>query len=79
MALVLGQSARLAIAGVSIGLAAAFAATRLLGSLLYGVSPFEPAIVIAVAAGLALLALGAALGPARRAAALDPATTLRAE
>jgi predicted permease len=79
LAMVLGQSARLAIAGVSIGLAAAVAVTRLLGSLLYGVSPFEPGVVIATAAGLALLALGAAVGPARSAAALDPATTLRSE
>jgi ABC-type antimicrobial peptide transport system permease subunit len=79
VAMVLGQGARLAIAGVSIGLAAAVAVTRLLGSLLYGVSAFEPGVVIAVAAGLVLVAVGAAVGPARRVAFLDPATTLRAE
>ena len=79
LALVLGQGARLAAAGVAIGLVAASALTRLLGGLLYEVTPFEPRVVIGVAAGLALLAVGAAVGPARRAACVDPATTLRAE
>jgi ABC-type lipoprotein release transport system permease subunit len=64
---------------VVLGLAAAFALTRLLSSLLFGVSHFEPGVVFGVAAGLALAALGATYGPARRAASVDPATTLRAE
>jgi putative ABC transport system permease protein len=79
LALVLGEGAGLAVAGVAIGLVAAAALTRLLGGLLYEVTPFEPGVVIGVAVALVLLAGGAARGPARRAAAVDPATTLRAE
>jgi putative ABC transport system permease protein len=79
LTLVLGQGARLAMAGVVLGLAAALALTRLLGGLLYGVSPFEPLVLLAVAGGLGLAALAATLGPACRAASVDPATTLRAE
>ena len=79
MALILGQGARLATAGVLLGLSAALGLTRLLGSLLFGVSPLEPGVLLGVAVGLGLAALAAALVPARRAASVDPVLTLRAE
>ncbi len=79
VALVLGQGARLVAVGVPLGLAASLGLTRLLGSLLFGVSPLEPAVLASVAAGLSLAALGAGLVPARRAACQDPVATLRTE
>ncbi|HEY5906836.1 MAG TPA: FtsX-like permease family protein, partial [Vicinamibacteria bacterium] len=79
VALVLGQGARLVAVGVPLGLAASLGLTRLLGSLLFGVSPLEPAVLAGVAAGLSLAALGAGLVPARRAACQDPVATLRTE
>jgi len=57
----------------------ALAATRLLRSLLYGVSPTDPLIFVAAALLLALAALGASWIPALRAARTDPAGTLRVE
>jgi putative ABC transport system permease protein len=77
--MVLGQAARLAAAGVTLGLLAAFALTRVMQTLLYEVSPTDPATFAAVAAVLALATLLASYLPARRAARLDPATVLREE
>jgi putative ABC transport system permease protein len=77
--MVLGQAARLAAAGVTLGLAAAFAVTRVLQGLLFGVSSTDPATFAAVAGVLATAALLASYLPARRAARLDPATVLREE
>lgn len=65
--------------GIGIGLLAALGATRLLSSLLYGVSPTDPLTFVVVPATLALVALAATWIPARRAAAVEPMTTLRAE
>ena len=79
VALVLGQGARLVAAGVVLGLAATYGLTRVLGSLLFGVSPLEPAVLAGVASGLSLVALAAGLVPARRAASQDPLITLRSE
>jgi putative ABC transport system permease protein len=53
--------------------------TRYLATLLYGVTPTDFGTYIAVVLALALAALGASFLPARRAAALDPASTLRHE
>jgi len=75
--LVLAQGLRLALAGVAIGAAAGAALTRFLGSLLYGVSPMDPAVFAAVAAGLAGVMLLASWLPARRAARLEPFEALR--
>jgi len=65
--------------GVSIGLAAALALPRLVGSLLYGVAPGDPgSIVLGVVVMLAVSLLAAAI-PARRAAHVEPMTALRYE
>jgi putative ABC transport system permease protein len=79
MRLVVGHGMRLAIAGILIGLAAAWAVTRSLTSLLYGISPHDPATFAAIAAMLAAVALAASYVPGRRATRVDPMLALRAE
>jgi putative ABC transport system permease protein len=76
---VLGEGLKLAIIGAAIGLAAAFALTRLMTNLLFGVSPTDPLTFAAVAALLVTVALAACYIPARRAAAVDPMVALRHE
>ena len=75
--MVLMQSIRLAIAGTSIGLVVALAGTRLMGALLFEVSPTDPLIFTAVAGMVLLIAAAAGIGPARRAARIPPAEVLR--
>jgi ABC-type lipoprotein release transport system permease subunit len=65
--------------GIATGLAAAFATTRWLGSLLFNVSPVDPLILTSVAALIAGVSLLASFLPARRAAAMDPMQVLRSE
>jgi predicted permease len=65
--------------GAAVGAAAAFAVAGLLGKLLFGVSPHDPAIYGAVFLGVALVGLIANLLPARRAATIDPIRALRGE
>jgi ABC-type antimicrobial peptide transport system permease subunit len=77
--LVVGQGMYTAMIGVGIGLAGAFALTRVMASLLYGVSPRDPVIFAAVALLLSLTALVACYIPARRAAKVDPLNALRSE
>jgi putative ABC transport system permease protein len=77
--LVVGGGMKLATLGVLIGFAAALALTRLLSNLLYGVSPIDAATLISVAVLLASIALLASWLPARRAAGINPWTTLRDE
>ncbi|MCI0362998.1 MAG: ABC transporter permease, partial [Phycisphaerales bacterium] len=72
MKLVVGQGLRLAFAGMAIGLLSALAATRLMKSLLYGVSATDPLTFIAIALLLTFVALLAAFIPARRATKVDP-------
>lgn len=76
---VVSEALRLVALGAVIGLGLALAGTRLLGYLLYRVSPHDPAVLASVTVLLALLAAVAALLPARRAAATDPVTALRQE
>ncbi len=75
--LVLNHGLALAAGGVGVGLVAAFALTRLMAALLYGVAPLDPVTFAAGGAGAALLALAASWLPARRAARVDPLETLR--
>ena len=77
--LVLGQAARLTLAGVAAGAAGAYGAARLIGSLLFGVSASDAPTFAATALLLAGIALLASYLPARRAVSLDPVTALRAE
>ena len=77
--LILSHSGRIAFIGVSIGLVGAFAATRLMSSLLYGISASDPLTVAAVAILLASVTLAASYIPARRAMKVDPMVALRYE
>jgi putative ABC transport system permease protein len=77
--LVVGQCMRLAVAGVVIGLIAAFAITRLMTSLLFGVAPTDFATFTTVALSLLLVAFLACYIPARRATKIDPLVALRYE
>jgi predicted permease len=75
--LVLGQGAVLTAIGLVAGLAGAVILTRTLSGLVYGVGTLDPFTFIAVPVMLAIIALLACVIPARRAAAVDPITTLR--
>ena len=75
--MVMRQSLILTAAGLLIGLAGAFAGTRLLSSLLYGVAPTDPVTLLGGAALLVVVAAAASFGPARRAARVAPADALR--
>ena len=77
--LVLGQGTRLAFLGIGLGVAAALVVTRLMATLLYGVSATDPLTFTAVALLLALVALGACYIPARRATRVDPIVALHYE
>ena len=77
--LVVGQGMRVVAVGLALGLAAAFASSRLIAGLLFEVTPTEPRVYLAVTAVLALAGLAACLVPARRASRVDPAVTLRME
>jgi len=77
--LVLRQGLTLALAGVGLGLAAAFLLGRAMQSLLWGIRSTDAATFAAVGVALGVVALVASYVPARRAARIDPIVTLRAE
>jgi ABC-type antimicrobial peptide transport system permease subunit len=77
--LVMRQGAILTLGGIVLGLLCSFALTRTLTSLLFEVSPTEPAVFIMIPMLLAGVALGACLLPARRAMKVDPIVVLRHE
>ena len=79
MALILGQGARLAAAGLVLGLALSMLAGRLLEGLLFNVAPRDPMMLALVSATVAIAMLAACYIPGRRAVRVDPMIALRAE
>jgi hypothetical protein len=75
--LMLAGGARVTLIGVAVGAALTIVAGRLLGSLLYGVSPHDPLVLAASALVFLTVSLAAAWLPARRAGRVDPARSLR--
>ena len=79
VSLVVRKGMALALSGVAAGLAGAFALTRLMRSLLFGVGPADPLTFIAISLFLTAIALLASYLPAQRAARIDPVVSLRYE
>jgi predicted permease len=75
--LVLGETLALALCGIAIGIPSALAATRLVASMLFGLSPSDLPTITSVSLLLLLVALSAGYLPARRAAAIEPIVALR--
>jgi len=76
---VMGQGVRLTATGVVLGLAGAWMLTRLMRSLLYGITATDLATFVGSSAIFLLVGLSACYFPARRAAGVDPVETLKAE
>jgi predicted permease len=79
VALILGDAAKVAAAGLVIGLGAAAALTKLMAAMLYGIGQHDPITFSGVALFVALLALVASAVPATRAARIDPLLAMRAD
>jgi putative ABC transport system permease protein len=77
--LVVGQGMGLAVAGVGIGVMASLALTRVMESLLYGVSATDPVTYVVISVVLGVVAVMASVIPARRASKVDPMIALRYE
>lgn len=79
LCMVLREASWMALAGVAMGISGALWLGRLLSAMLYGLKPSDPLTLITAAASLIIIALLAALGPARRASRIDPIRALRHE
>jgi ABC-type antimicrobial peptide transport system permease subunit len=77
--MVVAQGGRVVLIGVAIGLAAAFASTRALGRLLFGVAAVDAASFALMSAAMILIGLLASYLPARRASNVDPLVSLRGD
>jgi ABC-type antimicrobial peptide transport system permease subunit len=75
--MILLQGLRLVLVGVAAGICAALLTNRLIGTILFGVSPTDLRTMVGVPVVLMMVAMAACLIPARRAAAVDPAEILR--
>jgi putative ABC transport system permease protein len=75
--LVVGEGMKVAVIGISLGLAAALASARFIRDMLFGVSPVDPQLIATVTTLLLVVALAACWLPGRKAASVDPITTLR--
>jgi predicted permease len=76
---IMGQGLRLALIGLAAGMAGAFALTRLMSTLLFNVTPNDPATLVAVATVITAVAAVACFLPAQRATRVDPVVVLRDE
>jgi ABC-type antimicrobial peptide transport system permease subunit len=79
MLMVLRQTSLLVLTGLVVGLPAWLIASRSAASLLYGLAPYDATTVVAAAGLLAVIAVAASVGPAWRAARIDPIRALREE
>jgi putative ABC transport system permease protein len=77
--LIVGHGARMALMGIAIGMVAALALTRLMSTMLFGVTSHDPLTFVAVAMVLIGVALFASYVPALRATRVDPVVALRYE
>ena len=77
--MVLGETATLVLLAIAAGLGGAWAVTRYIRSMLYGVSELDPTTFVLTSVLLAVIVLTASLGPARRAVRVDPMIALRDE
>jgi predicted permease len=77
--MVVSQGVRVVLAGAVIGIAVAFAATRLLGTLLYGVKPVDPIVFAAMSVMMIAIGVLASYVPARRASSVSPIESLRGD
>jgi ABC-type antimicrobial peptide transport system permease subunit len=76
---VVSQGAKVVLVGVAIGIGGAYASTRLLGTLLFGVKPVDPLVFAAMSIIMIGMGVLASYMPARRASAVDPIEALRSD